>query len=97
MKKIFIWVFMFALLGAYTFGVVANHDESGLTYAYATNGRDHVRHDMRPFERIIERLTIRKEEAERKCETLPERRAVAHCKRATILGNLIAAFSGHVS
>jgi hypothetical protein len=97
-KKIVMWVLMFFLLTVYTLQLSMHYDDNALNTVHAASPRDIVDEEKQVlFARVIDRLTIRKEQAENQCNTNSGAGRVADCETASIFARLILILSSHVS
>jgi hypothetical protein len=98
MKKILLWMFVFSTLTAYSWNLLAHYDESSIAEAHASFRYSTVEERKQSaFERVVERLTIRRDDALEQCDTASDHKSVAQCVRSSIFSRLILLFSAHVS
>ncbi len=93
MKKFGIWIFIFTILSAYSWQLLTFYQQEAVAEAFA---KTHHEARASAFERIIDRLSLRKAVEDRECQE-GGRRSFVHCKKASIFGRLIFFFSAHVS
>jgi hypothetical protein len=97
-KKVFIWMFIFSLLSVYSLQLLKHYTEDTLQAAHAASPQALIDAQQQTIvKRVIDRLSLRKQQEEDQCSTASWPMGEIHCQSASIYARLILLFSFHVS